>query len=214
MVGARAHQGGAGEAREVHPGYPGGRHITAAREALARLQIHSGDYAGAEATIATLSRSWYIETGPRCFAPASCQAGKHEEAIAARRADRLGRSGGLGETASALLAKAESPPPPRSSRKPRPCCGGQGSSAEDAGSQAPAYNTLGTCLRGQSTRMKPRFVGTVHRFALQQGQGGASAGPCGDRRRLPPSQAGRPRRRVHPAAQAFRSSWNCAPSPS
>lgn len=144
--------------------YPGGRHIGGAREALARLQIQSGDYAGAEATIATLAkmsrggeRSAVLRT--RLLA----KQGKHQEAIA--EMDRLIASSPKGSERqlAARLAKAESLAAIKKYKEAEALVREviQESPAEDADSQAPAYNTLGDCLRA-ANRPKDALIAYLH----------------------------------------------------
>ena len=62
--------------------YPGGRHVAPAREALARLQINSGDFAGAETNIAALSKM--TRAGDRSAVLRTkllARQGRHQEAI-------------------------------------------------------------------------------------------------------------------------------------
>ncbi len=203
---ARAAQGGAREAREVHPVYPGGRHIAAAREALARLQIHSGDYAGAEATIATLARM--PKAGERAAVLRTRVLATAREARRGHRRagspDRLVAQGLANGSEPPCSPRPRASPPPRSSRKPRPCVREviQGNPAEDAASQAPAYNTLGDCLRA-ANRPKEALIAYLHTDMLyskdKEEHPRALAAIAAI---VPPAQAGRPRRRVHPASSS------------
>jgi TolA-binding protein len=144
--------------------YPGGRHIAAAREALARLQIHSGDYAGAEATIASLAKM--PKAGDRAAVLRTrvlAKQGKHDEAIAAL--DQLIASSPKGSERqrAAMLAKAESLAATKKFKEAETLVRQviQGSPSEDAASQAPAYNTLGDCLRA-ANRPKEALIAYLH----------------------------------------------------
>lgn len=144
--------------------YPGGRHIAAAREAMARLQIQVGDYNGAEATIATLAkmprggeRSAILRT--RLLA----KQGKHPEAIAEMDRIIAAAPKGSERQRAARLAKAESLAAIRKYKEAEALLREviQENPAEDAESQAPAYNTLGDCLRA-ANRPKDALIAYLH----------------------------------------------------
>jgi tetratricopeptide (TPR) repeat protein len=144
--------------------YAGGRHIAAAREALARLQIHSGDYAGAEANIAALSK--LPRGGDRSAVLRTkllAKQGKHAEAIA--EMDRLIAASPKGSERqrAARLAKAESLAAIKKFKEAEALVREviQENPAEDAASQAPAYNTLGDCLRA-ANRPKDALIAYLH----------------------------------------------------
>lgn len=144
--------------------YPGGRHIAPAREALARLQINSGDFAGAEATIAALSKM--PRGGERSAVLRTkllSKQGKHQEAIA--EMDRLIASSPKGSERqrAARLAKAESLASLKKYKEAETLVREviQENPAEDADSQAPAYNTLGDCLRA-ANRPKDALIAYLH----------------------------------------------------
>jgi TolA-binding protein len=144
--------------------YPNSRHIVPAREDLARLQLNSGDFAGAQATLAELAR--LPKAGDRAAvlkAKLLAKQDRHDEAVS--ELDRLittlpDRSAGQRE---ARLAKAE-------------CLVGlkkykdaevlvrqviQAAPAEDVPAQAAAYNTLGDCLRA-ANRPKDALLAYLH----------------------------------------------------
>jgi len=129
--------------------HPNSRHIAAAREGMARLQMHTEDFGGAEASVAELAKL------PRT----SERAAVLKARLLSRRGDHAGAVAELDKLISALpdksvrqreakLAKAES------------LAGGQkfedaetivreviaASPAEDVAAQSAAYNTLGDCL--------------------------------------------------------------------
>jgi tetratricopeptide (TPR) repeat protein len=144
--------------------YPGGRHIAAAREALARLQIHAGDFGGAEATIAALAgmpkggeRAQVLRT------KVLARQGKHDQAIA--ELDRLIASStkGSARQRAAMLAKAESLAASKRFKDAEELVRQviQANPPEDAASQAPAYNTLGDCLRA-ANRPKEALIAYLH----------------------------------------------------
>ncbi len=144
--------------------YPGGRHIAAAREALARLQINTGDFAGAEATITALTRT--PKAGDRAAVLRTkvlAKQGKHDQAIA--ELDRLIAAAPKGSERQrhAMLAKAESLAATRKYKEAEVLVRQviQANPAEDAASQAPAYNTLGDCLRA-ANRPKDALIAYLH----------------------------------------------------
>lgn len=144
--------------------YPGGRHIAAAREALARLQINSGDFAGAEATIAALGKM--PRGGERAAVLRTrvlARQGKHAEAIA--ELDRLIASSTKGSERqrAAKLAKAESLAAMKKFGEAEVLAREVilENPPEDADSQAPAYNTLGDCLRA-ANRPKDALIAYLH----------------------------------------------------
>ena len=144
--------------------YPGGRHIAPAREALARLQIHTGDFAGAETTIAALARM--PKAGEKAAVLRTrvlARQGKHDQAIAAL--DQLIGSSpkGSARQRAAMLAKAESLAATRKYKEAEELVRQviTASPPEDAASQAPAYNTLGDCLRA-ANRPKDALIAYLH----------------------------------------------------
>jgi tetratricopeptide (TPR) repeat protein len=144
--------------------YPGGRHIAPAREALARLQINASDFTGAEATIAALARM--PKAGDRAAVLRTkvlARQGKHDQAIA--ELDRLIASSPKGSERQryAMLAKAESLAATTKYKDAEALVRQviQANPAEDADSQAPAYNTLGDCLRA-ADRSKDALIAYLH----------------------------------------------------
>ncbi len=144
--------------------YPHSRHLVAAREALARLQIHAGDFAGADATIAELAK--FPKAGDRAAVLRTkvlSRQGKHDEAIA--ELDRLIASSPKGSERqrAAMLAKAESLAGMKKFKEAETLVREviQASPAEDAAAQAPAYNTLGDCLRA-ANRPKEALIAYLH----------------------------------------------------
>jgi tetratricopeptide (TPR) repeat protein len=144
--------------------YPGGRHIAGAREALARLQINANDFAGAEATITALARM--PKAGDRASVLRTkvlARQGKHDQAVA--ELDRLIASAPKGSERQryAMLAKAESLAAIRKYKEAEALVRQviQANPAEDADSQAPAYNTLGDCLRA-ANRPKDALIAYLH----------------------------------------------------
>ena len=144
--------------------YPGGRHIAAAREALARVQIQSGDFAGAEATIATLARmSKGGERSAVLRGRLLAKQGKHDEAIAEMDRIIAGSPKGSERQRAARLAKAESLAATKRFSEAETLLREviRENPAEDAESQAPAYNTLGDCLRA-ANRPKDALIAYLH----------------------------------------------------
>ena len=87
----------------------------------------------------------------------------------------------------------------------------QANPAEDAAAQAPAYNTLGDCLRA-ANRPKEALIAYLHTDLLySKDKEEHPAGPSRYRAALPPAQAGCPGRRVRAAAQAGVSSQPLEP---
>jgi tetratricopeptide (TPR) repeat protein len=130
--------------------YPNSRQLVAARESLARLQIHAGDFSGAEATIAALAKSpKAAERAAVLRTKVLARQGKYDEAIA--ELDRLIASSPKGSERhrAAMLAKSESLVGLKKFKEAEALVREviQSSPAEDAEAQAPAYNTLGDCLR-------------------------------------------------------------------
>ncbi len=148
--------------------YSNSRHLVAARESLARLQIHASDFAGANATIAELAK--FPKTADRAAVLRTkvlARQGKHSEAIA--ELDRLIASSPKGSERqrAAMLAKAESLAGmkkfPEAEALLRDVI--QANPPEDAAAQAPAYNTLGDCLRA-ANRPKDALIAYLHTDVL------------------------------------------------
>ena len=144
--------------------YPNGRHIAAARGCLARLQLNAGDYKGAEATIAELAK--IPKAGERAAVLKTkilARQGKYSEAIA--ELDRLIASypKGSERQRDAMLAKSESLAGMKQFKEAETLVRQviQGNPSEDAAAQAPAYNTLGDCLRA-ANRPKDALLAYLH----------------------------------------------------
>jgi tetratricopeptide (TPR) repeat protein len=144
--------------------YPASRHVAALRAALARLQLNAGEFAAAEATIAELAR--LPRGGERAAVLRTkvlARQGKHAEAITAL--DRLIAAAPKGSERqrAAMLAKAENLAGmkkfPEAEALVRQVI--QANPAEDAAAQAPAYNTLGDCLRA-ANRPKDALIAYLH----------------------------------------------------
>jgi tetratricopeptide (TPR) repeat protein len=144
--------------------YPASRHLAAAREALARLQLASGDFSGAEASIAELAR--LPRGGERAVVlrtKALARQGKHAEAIAELDGLIAGSPKGSDRQRAAMLAKAESLAGMKKFAEAETLVRQviQANPAEDAAAQAPAYNTLGDCLRA-ANRPTEALIAYLH----------------------------------------------------
>jgi len=144
--------------------YPAGRHIAGARACLARLQLLAGDFAGAEATIAELAKlPRGTERAAVLRAKILAKQGKHQAAIV--ELDRLiaGYPKGSERHRAALLAKAESLAGMKQFKQAETLLREviQANPPEDAAAQAPAYNTLGDCLRA-ANRPKDALIAYLH----------------------------------------------------
>jgi tetratricopeptide (TPR) repeat protein len=144
--------------------YPNSRHMIAAREDLARLQVSGGDLKAAEATIAELAKL-----------------PKATQRAAVLRAKLLARQGSYAEAVSELdrlistlpdrstdqrearLAKAESLVGMKKFKEAETLVRQviQAAPAEDVPAQAAAYNTLGDCLRA-ANRPKDALLAYLH----------------------------------------------------
>jgi tetratricopeptide (TPR) repeat protein len=145
-------------------GYPGGRHILGARECLAKLQLLTGDFAAAQATIADLNRlPKGAERATVLRTKLLAKQGKYDQAIG--ELDKLiaGSPKGSARQRAALLAKAESLAGQKHFKEAETLLHEviQGNPAEDAAAQAPAYNTLGDCLRA-ANRPKDALLAYLH----------------------------------------------------
>jgi len=144
--------------------YAAGRHIVGARTCLARLQLLAGDFTGAEATIADLARlPRGAERAAVLRTKILARQGKHQAAIA--ELDRLiaGYPKGSERHRAALLAKAESLAGMKQFKEAETLLREviQANPPEDASAQAPAYNTLGDCLRA-ANRPKDALIAYLH----------------------------------------------------
>lgn len=144
--------------------YPASRHIAGARDCQARLQLHSGDFAGAEAAIAELAK---LPRGAERAAVLRTRIlgkqGKHAAAIT--QLDKLiaGYPKGSERQRAALLAKAENLAALKQFKEAEALLHEviEGSPPEDAAAQAPAYNTLGDCMRA-ANRPKDALFAYLH----------------------------------------------------
>ena len=185
--------------------YPGGRHILGARECLAKLQLHTGDLAAAQATIADIARlPKGAERATVLRTKVLAKQGKYDQAIG--ELDKLiaGSPKGSARQLAALLAKAESLAGQKKFKEAETLLHEviQGNPPEDAAAQSAAYNTLGDCLRA-ANRPKDALLAYLHTDLLySKDKEEHPACAAQHRRALPPAQAGRPRRRLRPAAEA------------
>jgi tetratricopeptide (TPR) repeat protein len=144
--------------------YPNSRQLVAARESLAKLQIHAGDFSGAEATITALARMpKAAERAAVLRIKVLAHQGKHGDAIA--ELDQLIASSPKGSERlhAAMLAKAESLVGMKKFKEAEALVREVilASPAEDAEAQAPAYNTLGDCLRA-ADHPKEALIAYLH----------------------------------------------------
>ncbi len=144
--------------------HPVSRHLAGVRACQARLQLHAGDIAGAEAAIAELAK---LPRGAERAAVLRTKIlgkqGKHDEAIA--QLDKLiaGYPKNSERRRAALLAKAENLAAMKQFSEAETLLHEviQGNPPEDAAAQAPAYNTLGDCLRA-ANRPKDALFAYLH----------------------------------------------------
>ena len=144
--------------------FPSSRHLAAARACQARLLLHAGDFAGAEAAIADLAK---LPRGAERAAVLRTRVlgkqGKHGEAIT--QLDKLIASAPKGSERqrAAQLAKAENLAAMKQFKEAESLLHEVilGNPPEDAAAQAPAYNTLGDCLRA-ANRPKDALFAYLH----------------------------------------------------
>ncbi len=144
--------------------YPSSRQITLARDALVRLQLHAGDTAAAAATIAELARNpQSAERAAVLKTKLLVRQEKYTEASA--ELDRLIAAApkNSARRRAALLAKAECLAGMKDFKKAEQVAREviAETPAEDAEAQAPAYNTLGDCLRA-ANRPKDALLAYLH----------------------------------------------------
>jgi tetratricopeptide (TPR) repeat protein len=144
--------------------YPTSRHLAGARACQARLQLYAGDFAGAEAAIAELAKlPRGAERAAVLRTKILARQGKHDLAIA--QLDKLiaGYPKGSERQRAALLAKAESLAGKKQFKEAETLLREviQANPPEDAAAQAPAYNTLGDCLRA-ANRPKDALFAYLH----------------------------------------------------
>jgi tetratricopeptide (TPR) repeat protein len=130
--------------------YPTSRHLAAARGCQVRLLLHTGEFTGAEAALAALARlPRGAERAAVLRTKILAKQGKYDDAIA--QLDKLiaGYPKGSERQRAALLAKAESLAGKKQFKEAEKLVREviQANPPEDASAQAPAYNTLGDCLR-------------------------------------------------------------------
>lgn len=144
--------------------YPNSRQITLARDALVRLQLHTGDFAGATTAIAEIAKlPQAAERAAVLKTKLLAKQGKFTEAQGELDHLIAAAPKGSARRRAAVLAKAE-------------CMAGLKdykaaetlarevileSPPEDAEAQAPAYNTLGDCLRA-ANRPKDALLAYLH----------------------------------------------------
>jgi outer membrane protein assembly factor BamD (BamD/ComL family) len=144
--------------------YPASRHVVGARLCLARLQLYANDFAGAEAAIAELSKlPIAAERAAVLRTKVLAKQGKHQAAVA--ELDRLIATypKGSARQRAAQLAKAESLAGMKQFKESETLLREviQANPPEDALAQAPAYNTLGDCLRA-ANRPKDALIAYLH----------------------------------------------------
>jgi tetratricopeptide (TPR) repeat protein len=130
--------------------YPNSRHTLSARACLARIQLASGDFPAAETAIAELAKlPKGAERAAVLRTKLLAKQNKHTDAIA--ELDKLIAASPKGSERlrAAQLAKAESLAATKDFAKAEALLRDviQATPPEDAAGQAPAYNTLGDCLR-------------------------------------------------------------------
>jgi tetratricopeptide (TPR) repeat protein len=144
--------------------YPTSRHLAGARACQARLQLHAGDLAGADAAIAELAKlPRGAERAAVLRTKILARQGKYDEAIA--QLDKLiaAYPKSSDRRRAALLAKAENLAAKKQYSEAETLLHEviQGNAPEDAAAQAPAYNTLGDCLRA-ANRPKDALFAYLH----------------------------------------------------
>jgi TolA-binding protein len=144
--------------------YPTSRHLATARATLARLQLHAGEIAAAEATIAELAKlPRGAERATVLRTKILAKQGKHDEAIA--ELDKLiaGYPKNSPQQRAALFAKAENLAGKKQFHEAESLLREviQSSPPEDAAAQAAAYNALGDCLRA-ANRPKDALFAYLH----------------------------------------------------
>jgi tetratricopeptide (TPR) repeat protein len=145
-----------------------GRHVVAALDSLARLQLHKGDYAAVERTLAEMAKQpQSADRAAVLRATISARQGHYDKAIA--EYDRLIQDSkeGSARRRDAKLAKAEALAAQKkydqAEAEVRSVI--QAAPAEDAQVQAAAYNTLGDCLRAAG-KPKDALLAYLHTDVL------------------------------------------------
>ena len=144
--------------------YPSSRHTLGARACMARIQLASGDFPAAQAAIADLARMPKgAERAAVLRTKLLAKQNKHKEAI--EELDKLIASSPKGSERlrAAQLAKAESLAALKEFTKAEVLLREviKSTPPEDAAGQAPAYNTLGDCLRA-ANRPKDALLAYLH----------------------------------------------------
>ena len=144
--------------------YPSTRHSLDARACLARIQLASDDFPGAEAALADLAKlPKGAERAAVLRTKLLAKQNKHKEAIV--ELDKLiaGSAKGSERLRTAQLAKAESLAALKEFTKAETLLREviKATPPEDAAGQAPAYNTLGDCLRA-ANRPKDALLAYLH----------------------------------------------------
>ena len=206
MVEPERHEGGQGQAQPVRAGLSGQPpHRRRARAA----------WPGSRSTPAISrapmppSPTWPGSPRPASARPCSaprCWRGKGSTTQAIAELDRLIASSPKGSERqrAAMLAKAESLAGMKKFKEAETLVRQviQASPPEDAAAQAPAYNTLGDCLRA-ANRPKEALIAYLHTDLLYSKDKEEHPRALHAISRLvPPAQAGRPGRRICPTAQA------------
>jgi tetratricopeptide (TPR) repeat protein len=130
--------------------YPNGRHVSAALESLARLQLNKGDYAQAEKTISDLAKQPAgADRAAVLRSRINARKGDHETALKELNALIKGAPEGSLRQREARLAKAESLAALKKYAEAETEAKAviKALPPEDVQGQALAYNTLGDCLR-------------------------------------------------------------------
>ncbi|APW60789.1 tetratricopeptide repeat protein [Paludisphaera borealis] len=144
--------------------HPTSRHIAAAREGLARLQLHTEDYKGAEATVAELAK----------LPKSSERATVLKARLLARRGDHAGAIAELDKLIATLPDKSQRQREARLA-KAQSLVGDKkfkdaealvrqviaAAPAEDVAAESAAYNTLGDCLRA-ANRPRDAVLAYLH----------------------------------------------------
>jgi tetratricopeptide (TPR) repeat protein len=144
--------------------YPNSRHTLSARACLARIQLASGDFPAAETAIAELARlPKGAERAAVLRTKLLARQNKHKEAIAELEKLIAASPKGSERLRAAQLAKAESLAATKDFAKAEALLRDviQATPPEDAAGQAPAYNTLGDCLRA-ANRPKDALLAYLH----------------------------------------------------
>ncbi len=144
--------------------YPHSRQIAPAQECVARLQLNSGDFAGAASTIAALAKiPNFADRAAVLRTKLLTKQGKNADAIA--ELDRLigGYPKNSPQRQAAILAKAENLAGLKKYKEAEGLVREAitATPAEDATAQAAAYNTLGDCFRA-ANRPKDALLAYLH----------------------------------------------------